>query len=74
VLFLVFSDIAYREGSIYHNISNQALFTISLTILLIAVLLMGLVHRERRGLANIGIESITVLVLYLLGIGILAVW
>jgi cation:H+ antiporter len=74
VLFLVFSDVAYREGSIYHAISDQPLFIISLTILLTAFLLMGLIRRERRGVANIGFESAAVLVLYLAGMAALVAW
>ncbi|WP_296900728.1 sodium:calcium antiporter [Thiohalocapsa sp.] len=74
VLFLVFSDVAYREGSIYHAISDQPLFMISMTILLTAFLLMGLIRRERRGVANIGFESAAVLVLYLAGMAALVTW
>ncbi|NBC12419.1 MAG: sodium:calcium antiporter [Gammaproteobacteria bacterium] len=74
VLFLVFSDVAYREGSIYHAIGEQPLFVIALTILLTAFLLMGLIRRERKGLANIGFESVSVLVLYLLGLWALVTW
>jgi cation:H+ antiporter len=74
VLFLVFADAAYREGSIYHAISAQPLFIISLTILLTAILLMGLIRRERKGVANIGFESAAVLVLYLAGVATLVLW
>jgi cation:H+ antiporter len=51
VLFLAFSDFAYREGSIYHALSDAPLFIMSLSILLTAVLLLGLILRERRGVA-----------------------
>jgi cation:H+ antiporter len=71
VLFLSFSDVAYREGSIYHAIGPEPMFLISLTILLTAILLLGLIRRERRGVANIGFESVGVLVFYLIGIGVL---
>jgi len=71
VLFLVFADVAYREGSIYHAISEQPLFIISLTLLLTAILLLGLIRRERSGVANIGFESVAVLVFYLAGLAIL---
>lgn len=64
-LFAAVSDVAYREGSIYHAISQQQIFFIGLTILLTAVLLMGLLSREKRGIANIGLESFVVLVFYL---------
>jgi len=74
VLFLVFSDVAYREGSIYHAIGPQPLFLIALTILLTAFLLLGLIRRERRGVANIGFESAAVLLFYLAGMLVLMAW
>jgi cation:H+ antiporter len=74
VLFLVFSDVAYREGSIYHAIGPQPLFLIALTILLTAFLLLGLIRRERRGVANIGFESAAVLLFYLAGMLALMAW
>jgi cation:H+ antiporter len=74
VLFLSFADVAYRDGSIYHAIGPQPLFIISLTILLTAILLLGLIRRERHGVANIGFESVLVLVGYFLGIGVLVSW
>lgn len=63
-IFLAFSDVFYREGSLYHAVSEQQIFLISLTMLLTGILLLGLLRRERRGLANIGFESVLVLVLY----------
>ena len=71
VLFLALSDVAYRPGSIYHAVSDQPLFVISLTILLTATLLLGLIRRERRGVANIGFESLLVLVFYGIGLGVI---
>lgn len=66
-LFVAVSDVAYRPGSIYHAASPREMFLCALTILLAATLVMGLVRRERRGIANIGFESFIVLVLYALG-------
>lgn len=66
-LFAGIADIAYTEGSIYHAISEIEFFLITLTILLTAVLLMGLLHREKKGVANIGFESAAVLILYVAG-------
>jgi cation:H+ antiporter len=67
VLFIAFSDFAYRAGSIYHAIPTRQLFIISLTILLSAVLLLGLLRREQHGIGNIGFESFLILILYLGG-------
>lgn len=64
-LFLAVSDIAYREGSIYHALVDRQIFLIALTILLTGILVLGLVRREKRGIANIGLESFLILTLYL---------
>ncbi|AFY58976.1 Ca2+/Na+ antiporter [Rivularia sp. PCC 7116] len=71
LLLLAFSDIAFRSGSIYAVISNNQIFVISLTILMTGILLLGLLQREKYGFANIGFESVLILILYLGGIGIL---
>jgi cation:H+ antiporter len=63
-LFLAASDVAYRSGSIFHRFNDQDLFVVALTILMTAVLLLGLLRRERAGVATIGFESALILVLY----------
>lgn len=67
VLFIAFADFAYDEGSIYVALSAQQLFVIALTLLLTAVLLLGLLRREKHGIGNIGFESFLILLLYLFG-------
>lgn len=64
VLLLAFSDIAYRDGSIYHSISQSNVFIITITITMTAILLLGLLRRERHGIAGIGFESALILALY----------
>lgn len=71
VLFLTLSDAAYRDGSIYHAIGRPEQFVISLTLLLTAIILLGLLRRETYGFANIGFESLLVIVVYAAGIGAL---
>ncbi len=71
VLFVAFSDLAYRPGSIYHALDSRDAFLISLTLAMTAVLLIGLLLRERRGPANIGFEGVTVLLLYGCGVAIM---
>ncbi len=63
-LFIAVSDVAYREGSIYASISRIEQFWLALTLLMTGILLMGLLHRERYGIANIGWESFLVFLLY----------
>lgn len=64
VLFLVASDIAYRGGSIYHAVSQQQTFWLAMNIILISVLLLGLLKRQKHGSGNIGFESAIVLGCY----------
>jgi cation:H+ antiporter len=70
-LFAAVADIAYREGSIYHAITNQQSFFIALTILLTGILLLGLLRRQERGFANIGFEGLYIILFYLAAAGFL---
>lgn len=70
VLFLALSDVAYRDGSIYHAIDARTQFWIVLAILMTAILLLGLLRRERHGIANIGFESAAIIVLYAGAVGV----
>lgn len=63
-LFLAFSDIAYRDGSIYHQFNHQHVFVISTAILMTSVLLLGLLRRQKDGPAGIGFEGASILILY----------
>lgn len=64
-LFLLFADIGYRPGSIYHAVSSNQQFLLVLTVFMTAFLLMGLVRRERTGWWRIGFESVVVALAYL---------
>jgi len=64
VLFLVLSDIAYREGSIYHAMQAGDVFWLAIGVLMTAVLLGGLILRQRNGPARIGVESVLLFVIY----------
>lgn len=67
VLFVVMADIFFLRGSILHFTSKTQGFIIALTILMVSVLLMGLLHRQKGGLGKIGWESSTILLLFLGG-------
>jgi cation:H+ antiporter len=67
VIFVSLADLSYFEGSIFHAITDEQLFTVALTLLMTAVLLLGLLHREKRGFGNIGWESLSLILLYLGG-------
>lgn len=70
-LFMAASDIAYRDGSIYHTMTESAQLWVSLTLLMSAVLMMGLLRRERQGPGRIGVESVVLILLYLSGAALL---
>ena len=63
-LFIAASDVFYRKGSIYADISTIEQYWLAITVLMTGILLMGLLHRERHGIANIGWESFLVVLLY----------
>ena len=66
---------AYREGSIYGAVAPADPFWVVVGLAMACVLILGLVLRERRGLAGIGFESTTVVALYLLAIAVqVMVW
>lgn len=58
------ADIGYRDGSVYSAVGPQQSLLASIAIVATAVLLMGLLRRQRHGLGNIGMESVVVLALY----------
>jgi cation:H+ antiporter len=67
VLFLTASDAAYREGSIYDAITDNQTFIIGLSLFMTAVLVMGLLRREKQGPAGIGFETVVLIAAYVLG-------
>jgi cation:H+ antiporter len=70
-LFTAASDLAYRDGSIYHAMSEDSRFWVALTVLMSGILMMGLIRRERQGPGRIGVESVSILLLYLGGVFLL---
>lgn len=64
-LFIAASDLAYRDGSIYNDVSSIEQFWLAVTVLMTGVILMGLLHREKHGIANIGWESFLVFLIYI---------
>jgi cation:H+ antiporter len=66
-LFAAMADLAYRPGSIYHAAGGHEAMLAALTLLMAAILVLGLLRRERLGPGRIGSESVLVLALYVLG-------
>lgn len=69
-LFIAAGDVAYHESSIHHAISDRALFWMALVLVMTAILLLGLLRRERQGPAGIGWESVLLLALWTSGAGL----
>lgn len=63
-LFLTAADVAYRDGSLYHAIGTADRFWTATGVLMTAILLAGLVFRERSGPARMGLESLALLIVY----------
>lgn len=70
-LFAAFSDVAYRSGSIYQTLTPNLTFWIAINLLMSGVLILGLLVREKRGIANIGFESVIILAAYVAGAAVL---
>lgn len=68
LMLIAFSDLAYRDGSIYEAITYRQVFLMALTGLMTGILLLGLLKRERHGIGNIGFESFLILILYVGGV------
>ena len=52
----------------YQAMGKQDLFWIALNILIVSILLLGLLRREKYGIANIGFESFLIILIYPLSI------
>ncbi|SDY71055.1 sodium:calcium antiporter [Citreimonas salinaria] len=63
-LFLVASDISYREGSLYHAVGDADFYWIATALVMTGVLIGGLIMRQRQGPGKIGAESILLLGIY----------
>lgn len=64
VLFVAFSDVAYRPGPIYGAIGPDMSFLVSVAIVMTGVVLIGLLRRERHGVANVGTETFALPIIY----------
>ncbi len=71
-LFLTISDVGYRSGSIYHAVGSQDLFWLATGMLMTAILMLGLIFREKKGPGSIGREGLVLLCIYGLAIAIQA--
>lgn len=63
-LFIVFSDVAYRDGSIYHAIGPRDVYWFAIGLIMTGILLAGLIYRQRLGPGRIGVESNLLILVY----------
>lgn len=68
VLFLVGADVAYREGSVFHAIDEASLLAMAMTLTMTALLIAGMLVRDRKG---IGFEGMAIPVVYATGIAMM---
>jgi cation:H+ antiporter len=57
----------------YTHLQRATVFVLYQLSLLTGIVLLGLLHREKHGMANIGFESVLILVLYL-GVFSILIW
>jgi len=63
-LFLTLSDAGYRDGSLYHALAREDFFWLATGLVMTAVLMLGLIVRQREGPGRIGFESAGILAIY----------
>ena len=71
-LNLVVGDVAYRGGSLFHAATPAQLFLTSGALVMTAVLLGGLLVRQRAGWLRVGFDGVVLITLYLATVGVLA--
>lgn len=72
-LNLVVGDVAYRGGSLFHAAGQDELFLTSGAMVMTAVLLGGLLVRQRGGWLKVGFDGILLLAIYASIVAVLAV-
>lgn len=64
-IVIAVADLVYAGGSIYHAVTAAQQLWLVLALLMTAILLLGLLRRERYGIGRIGFESFLILLIYL---------
>lgn len=68
ILIIFFADLFYTGGSIMHNISADHLVVALMSVILTAIAVSGLIYRSQRCIVGLGIDSIAIVVGYVLAI------
>ena len=64
LLVVAAADVGYPHGSIYHDVAPVQMIWGLVTILMSAILLLGMLRRETYGIGRIGFESALILAVY----------
>ncbi len=72
MLVVAAADAGYAHDSIYHAMDPVQMIWGLVSILMTAILLLGMVRRETYGIGRIGFESALILVVYLVALSIMA--
>lgn len=70
ILVVAAADAGYANGSIYHDMAPVQMTWGLISILMTAILLLGLVRRETYGIGRIGFESVLILGTYVVALGV----
>ncbi|BCN93340.1 cation transporter [Thiomicrorhabdus immobilis] len=73
MLVVAAADAGYSEGSIYHDMAPVQMTWGLVSILMAAILLLGMVRRETYGIGRIGFESALILAVYTIALGLVMV-
>ncbi|CUH24008.1 Inner membrane protein YrbG [Jannaschia seosinensis] len=71
-MFLVISDGFYREGPIFNAMNEQDLYWLATGLLMTAILIAGLIRRQKQGPGGIGVETVLLIAVYLGAVGVQA--
>jgi len=65
LLIVFFADMFYRPGPILKEVSIGHLFTAQISIFLMALAIIGLIYRSKKTVARLGLDSIAIILTYL---------
>ena len=71
MLVVAAADVGYAHGSIYHDMAPVQMTWGLVSILMTAILLLGLVRRETYGIGRIGFESALILGVYAIALSVI---
>ncbi|AWL12220.1 Putative antiporter CaxA [Saliniradius amylolyticus] len=71
MLVIAAADIGYSGGAIYHDMASVQMTWGLVSILMTAILLLGMLRRETYGIGRIGFESASVLLVYIGTLGVM---